>query len=101
MRNEKVSKIRNRTRLQYPPSSCTFPTQSSVTLSTTEAEYVSTVSAGQETIWFWNLFTEFGYSQTCPSPLLMGNQSAISVARNPDHHGQVKHLDLCFYWLCD
>jgi hypothetical protein len=29
------------------------------------------------------------------------NQSALSVAKNPDHHGRVKHLDLRFYWLRD
>lgn len=34
--------------------------QSVVTLSTREAEYVSTVSAGQEILWLRNLFTEFG-----------------------------------------
>ncbi len=31
----------------------------------------------------------------------MDNQSAISVSKNPEHHGQMKHLDLCFYWLRD
>lgn len=27
--------------------------------------------------------------------------SAISVAKNPEHHGRIKHLDLRFYWLRD
>jgi hypothetical protein len=31
----------------------------------------------------------------------MDNQSAISVAKNPEHHGRMKHLDLAFYWLRD
>ena len=26
-------------------------------------------------------------------------QSAPSVAKNPEHHGRMKHLDLQFYWL--
>ena len=75
--------------------------QSFVTLSTTEAEYVSAVSAGQEILWLRNLFTELGYPQATASTLKMDNQSAISVARNPDHHGRMKHLDLRFYWLRD
>jgi hypothetical protein len=29
------------------------------------------------------------------------NQSAISVAKNAQHYGQMKHLDLTFYWLKD
>ena len=28
-------------------------------------------------------------------------QSAISVAKNPDHHGCMKHLDLRYHWLRD
>ena len=27
--------------------------------------------------------------------------SALSVAKNPEHHGRMKHLDLRFYWLRD
>ena len=25
----------------------------------------------------------------------------LSVAKNPEHHGRMKHLDLRFYWLRD
>ncbi len=75
--------------------------QAFVTLSTTEAEYVSAVSASQEILWLRNLFEEFGYKHTGPSTLHIDNQSALSVMRNPDHHGHVKHLDLHFYWLRD
>jgi hypothetical protein len=72
-----------------------------VTLSTTEAEYVAAVSAGQEILWLHHLFTELGFQFKSPSTLHIDNQSAISVAKNPDHHGRVKHLDLKFYWLRD
>ena len=72
-----------------------------VTLSTTEAEYIAAVSAGQEILWLRNLFTEFGYKFDAPSTLYIDNQSALSVAKNPEHHGCMKHLDLQFYWLRD
>jgi hypothetical protein len=75
--------------------------QTMVTLSTTEAEYIAAVSAGQEILWLRNLFTELGYVIEGPSTLYVDNQSAISVARNPEHHGRIKHLDLRFYWLRD
>jgi hypothetical protein len=29
----------------------------------------------------------------------MDNQSALSVAKNPEHHGRMKHLDLKYFWL--
>jgi hypothetical protein len=75
--------------------------QSIVALSTTEAEFVASTSAGQEILWLRNLFTEFGYKMTSPSTLHIDNQSALSVAKNPEHHGRMKHLDLRFYWLRD
>ena len=68
------------------------------TLSTTEAEYVSAVAAAQELLWLRNLFAEMGYPSNS-LPLCIDNQSAIQVAKNPEHHGRMKHLDLRYYWL--
>jgi hypothetical protein len=70
-----------------------------VALSTTEAEYVAATSAGQEILWLRNLFTELGYTFPSPSSLYIDNRSALAVAKNPEHHGRMKHLDLRFYWL--
>ena len=75
--------------------------QSIVTLSTTEAEYVAAVSAGQEIVWMRQLLSEMGYSFNAASKLLTDNQSALSVAKNPEHHGRMKHLDLRYFWLRD
>jgi len=72
-----------------------------VTRSTTEAEYIAAGAAGAEILWVQNLLLELGYCPKAPSKLCMDNQSAISVAKNPQHHGRMKHLDLCFYWLRD
>jgi len=73
--------------------------QSIVALSTTEAEYVAATSASQEILWLRNLFSELGYKFSSPSTLYIDNQSALAVAKNPEHHGRMKHLDLRFYWL--
>jgi hypothetical protein len=75
--------------------------QSIVALLTTEAEFISAVSAGQEIVWMRSFLGELGYSFDAPSLLLVDNQSAIQVARNPEHHGRMKHLDLHFFWLRD
>jgi hypothetical protein len=72
-----------------------------VSLSTTEAEYIAAVEAGKEIIWMRNLLTEFGFNITSPSPLLIDNNSAVTVAKNPEHHGRMKHLDLRYHWLRD
>ena len=75
--------------------------QPTVTLSTTEAEYISAVSAGQEILWLRNLFAELGYPVQGASTLHVDNQSALAVTKQPEHHGRMKHLDLRFYWLRD
>ena len=72
-----------------------------VSLSTTEAEYIAAVEAGKEIIWMRNLLTEFGFKFTSPSNLLIDNNSAVTVAKNPEHHGRMKHLDLRYHWLRD
>ncbi|PIL22297.1 hypothetical protein GSI_14985 [Ganoderma sinense ZZ0214-1] len=43
--------------------------------------------------------TEFGYDISSASKLRIDNLSALSVAKNPEHHGCMKHLNLHFYWL--
>ena len=44
-----------------------------------------------------NVLKEFGFLVTSPSTLFIDNQSAISVSKNPEHHGRMKHLDLRYY----
>ena len=48
-----------------------------------------------------NLLSEIGYTLTNPTVLNMDNQSTISMAKNPEHHARMKHLDLRFFWLRD
>lgn len=70
-----------------------------VTKSTTEAEYVAGNEAGKEILWMQKLLGELGYTPCAPSVLYTDSQSAMSVAKNPDHHGRMKHLDMGYYWL--
>jgi hypothetical protein len=72
-----------------------------VALSTSEAEFIAAVEAGKEIFWMRNILKEFGYKIDGPSLLHCDNQSAIQVAKNPEHHGRMKHLDLRFFWLRD
>ena len=55
--------------------------QTMVTLSTTEAEYIAAVHAGQEILWLRNLFSEMGYECESASTLFTDNQSSISVSK--------------------
>jgi hypothetical protein len=75
--------------------------QPTVSLSTTEAEYIAAVEAGKEIKWMRNLMLELGYDQSGSSLLYIDNQSAVQVCKNPEHHGRMKHLDLKYFWLRD
>jgi hypothetical protein len=70
-----------------------------VTLSSTEAEYIAAVAAGKEIKFISNLLQELGYDTPHPATLLIDNQSTIRVAKNPEHHGRMKHLDRHYNWL--
>ena len=48
-----------------------------------------------------NILSEFGHIIPFPSTLFVNNKSGIQVAKNPEHHGCMKHLDLQFYWHHD
>ncbi|RXW13926.1 hypothetical protein EST38_g11930 [Candolleomyces aberdarensis] len=67
----------------------------------TEAEYMVATEAAKEILWMRNILHEFGFPQHGASPLHIDNQSAISVSKNPEHFGRMKHLGLRFFWLRD
>ena len=48
-----------------------------------------------------NILQEFGYPVKQPSTLFIDNQSALTVSKNLEHHGRMKHLDLRYFWLRD
>jgi hypothetical protein len=48
-----------------------------------------------------HILKEFGHKLNGPSLLCGDNQSAIQIAKNPEHHGKIKHLDLQFFWHRD
>ena len=75
--------------------------QSIVALSTTEAEYVAAVHAGVDAIWFRQLLRELGHRTRRSSTIHIDNLSALQVAKNPEHHGRMRHLDVRYFWLRD
>ena len=74
--------------------------QSVMALSTTEAEFVAASKTGRELCWLRNFLADIGAPQSAPLTLFMDNQSAISVAKQPEHMGRLKHLDRHWFWLC-
>ena len=65
----------------------------------TEAEYVSASSAGHEILWLRSLLSEIGMEVKAPTRLMINNQSALKVLRNPEHHGRMKHINIKWHWI--
>ena len=73
--------------------------QSTVALSTAEAEYVALSSAAQECVWMRRLNSELGNSQGEPTTIMEDNQSCIAMAKSPQQHGRSKHIDIKHHFV--
>ncbi|WVZ75732.1 hypothetical protein U9M48_023765 [Paspalum notatum var. saurae] len=74
--------------------------QASVSLSTTEAEYIAAASCCSQLLWTKATLSDFGL-RFGKIPLLVDSTSAISVAKNPVLHSRTKHIDVRFHFLRD
>ena len=68
--------------------------QLSLSLSSTEAEYMACTHATQEAIWLHQFLDQLGYCQKNLTQLLGDNQGAIALAKNPGNHLCTKHIQL-------
>jgi len=68
--------------------------QTSVALSSTKAEYIARAHAAKEVVWLRQLLSKLGQGTRYPTTLLIDNQSAIAITKNPEFHDQTKHIDV-------
>ncbi|XP_044125193.1 solute carrier family 22 member 6-B-like [Bufo gargarizans] len=78
-------------------SSWTTRKQSTVTRSSTEAEYVATSQAGQEVIWLRQLLEDLDQNQTESTPIYEDNQGCIALAQTERINLRTKHIDTIKY----
>ena len=75
--------------------------QSTVALSTVEAEYMAASAAAQEVIW-WRRFLsglQLRHATMSATPLYSDNQGSIALAHNPQNHERTKHIDIRYHFL--
>ena len=68
--------------------------QTTIALSTTEAEYVAISEAAREAIWLRHLYGELGFIQKEPIILLGDNDGSIAMTKDPQFHKRTKYIDL-------
>eukprot|EP00253_Pinus_taeda_P018909 PITA_18909 len=73
--------------------------QSSIALSTAEAEYVAAASCCTQLLWMMNTLQDFQITCTPPISILCDNTSAISISKNPVMHSKTKHIPIKYHFL--
>jgi transposase InsO family protein len=72
--------------------------QSSVAISTTEAEVVAASEAAREIIWIKRILTELDQLKATPT-LQIDNEAAIRLAQNPEFHRRTKHIRIRHFFV--
>ncbi len=84
--------------LSGAPISWRSKKQTTVALSTAEAEYVALAAAAQEAVWLRNVMKEL--REKLPATVIHeDNQSAIAIAKNPQFHGRTKHIEIKYHFV--
>ncbi|GJU90228.1 hypothetical protein Tco_1302651 [Tanacetum coccineum] len=74
--------------------------QTSLTISTTEVEYVSAGKACQQALWMQQALVDYDV-RLDDSPIKCDNKGAIDLSKNPVQHSRTKHIEIRHYFLRD
>ncbi len=75
--------------------------QSTIALSSTEAEYVALSEAAREACWLRSLHGELGFPQDGPTLIRGDNDGSVALAKNPQFHKRSKHIAIRWHWVRD
>ena len=74
--------------------------QTSLAISTTEAEYVSAGKACQQALWMKQALVDYGI-QLNEITIFCDNKGAIDLSKNPVQHSRTKHIEIRHHFLRD
>jgi hypothetical protein len=75
--------------------------QGSISLSTTEAEYIATTTYCTQVLWMIQTLAELEVKYTTPIPIHCDNTSAISMSKNLVFHPNTKHIPIKYHFLIE
>jgi hypothetical protein len=67
--------------------------------STPEAKYVVAAEARKEIVWLKKILEDLQEKHVNSTPLLVGNTSAIKLAKNPRFHYRIKHINTKYHLI--
>jgi hypothetical protein len=73
--------------------------QGSISLSTTEVDYIATTTCCTQILWMIQTLVNLKVTYTDPIPLHCDNTSAISLSKNHVIHSKYKHIPIKYHYL--
>jgi hypothetical protein len=73
--------------------------QTTVALSSTEAEYMAVCASVQEAVYLRQLLCDMGYKQNDATTIYEDNQGCIAMTKNPVNHKKSKHISIKFHFI--
>jgi hypothetical protein len=73
--------------------------QKVVAQSSCEAEYIAAGAAACQGVWLSRLLGELTGQAPSKFQLLVDNQSALALVKNPVHHDHTKHIDIKYHYI--
>ncbi len=79
-----------------------FKCQQFVALSLTKAEYMTETQAMKKAIWLRRFLSEIDYFHDNNVVVIQAdNNKAMNLARNPEFHACIKHIDIQYHFVCE
>ena len=72
--------------------------QTSVALSSCEAEYMAACMASKEAVWQRSFLEELGEPRTGPVEIKSDSESALNLMKNPVFHSKTKHIGIQYHF---
>jgi hypothetical protein len=73
--------------------------QSSVSLSTTKAEYIAAATYCTQVLWMKQIMIDIQVEYDEPIPIYCDNTSTINISKNPVMHSKMKHIPIKYQFL--
>ena len=73
--------------------------QTSISLSTAEAEYITAASCCTQVLWMKQTLQDLQVQFSEPIPIFCDNTSAISISKNPVMHSKTKHIPIKYHFV--
>jgi hypothetical protein len=73
--------------------------QTTVALSSVEAEYMAATQSTKEAMWWRSTLLELGVDLEGPTIIHSDSQGSIALTKNPEHHARSKHIDIRHHFV--